>query len=102
MKIKKYIYPLFDSAFNIATRLKLANTPIIGTSLDVIYTESVQSVKDIMINQTIEDLDYSKVDKDFLYSSEFSELLMKTAIYRKKLTSESLEAAFRIVFLISM
>lgn len=105
MKIKKYICPLFDSAFNIATRLKLANTPIIGTSLDVIYTESVQSVKDIMINQTIEDLDYSKVDKDFLYSSEFSELLMKALeiafneinkeklIFYSKLIKNSLESS---------
>lgn len=81
MLLKDYIEKFLKTGFNTAVRLKLSNIPIIGTSADVLYTETIQMMKDIELNRILENLDYTKVDKEYLDSLEFHNFLVKTYGY---------------------
>ena len=81
MDLKDYIKNILEIGFSTAVRLKIANMPVIGPSADVIYTETIQSIKDIELNKTLENLDYTKVDKEYLEGLEFHNFLVKTYEY---------------------
>ena len=74
-KDAKYI---FDTGFNIALRSKLISVPIFGDHMDVVYTESMQAIKERAFNNSLEELDEKKVDKEYLNSLEFLNLLVRT------------------------
>ena len=67
-----------DLFSNISNRLILANIPIIGTSMDVIYTEVTQFRNDLFIKETLNDLNFSKIDEEFLYGLEFRNIFIRT------------------------
>ena len=93
-----------DLFSNISNRLILANIPIIGTSMDVIYTEVTQFRNDLFIKEILNDLNFSKIDKEFLYGLEFRNIFIRTwkivmseiyedkIIYYSKLIKDTLES----------
>ena len=93
-----------DLFLNISNRLILANIPIIGTSMDVIYTEVTQFRNDLFIKEILNDLNFSKIDKEFLYGLEFRNIFIRTwkivmseiyedkIIYYSKLIKDTLES----------
>ena len=81
MDLKDYIKEILETGFNTAVRLKISNIPVIGTSADVIYTETIRMIKDIELNKILENLDYTKLDKEYLESLEFHNFLVKTYEY---------------------
>ena len=101
-KDAKYI---FDTGFNIALRSKLISVPIFGDHMDVVYTESMQAIKERAFNNSLEELDEKKVDKEYLNSLEFLNLLVRTykmaldeiemdkIIFFSKLIKNSLESS---------
>lgn len=104
MELKNRAKVIFDTSFNIAFRSKLISVPVIGSYMDVVYTESIQAIKDIAFQHSLEKLDEEKVDKDYLNSLEFLNLLVRTfemvlneietdkVIYYSKLIKNSLES----------
>lgn len=78
MDLKDYAEKALETGFNTAVRLKISNMPVIGPSADIIYTATIQMIKEIELNKTLEDLDYKKVDKEYLESLEFHNFLVKT------------------------
>ena len=101
-KDAKYI---LDTGFNIALRSKLISVPIFGDHMDVVYTESMQAIKERAFNNSLEELDEKKVDKEYLNSLEFLNLLVRTykmaldeiemdkIIFFSKLIKNSLESS---------
>ena len=93
-----------DLFSNISNRLILANIPIIGTSMDVIYTEVTQFRNDLFIKEILNDLNFSKIDNEFLYGLEFRNIFIRTwkivmseiyedkIIYYSKLIKDTLES----------
>lgn len=104
MELKNRAKVIFDTEFNIAFRSKLVSVPVIGSYMDVVYTESIQAIKETAFQNSIEKLDEEKVDKEYLNSLEFFNLLVKTfkltldeietdkVIYFSKLIKDSLES----------
>ncbi len=104
MELKNRAKVIFDTGFNIAFRSKLVSVPVIGSYMDVVYTESIQAIKETAFQNSIEKLDEEKVDKEYLNSLEFFNLLVKTfkltldeietdkVIYFSKLIKDSLES----------
>ena len=104
MELKNRAKVIFDTGFNIAFRSKLVSVPVIGSYMDVVYTESIQALKETAFQNSIEKLDEEKVDKEYLNSLEFFNLLVKTfkltldeietdkVIYFSKLIKDSLES----------
>ena len=104
MGLKNRAIVVFVSVFNIAFRSKLISVPVIGSYMDVVYTESIQSIKEMAFQNSHEKLDEEKVDKDYLNSLEFLNLLVRTfkmaldeietdkIIYFSKLIKDSLES----------
>ena len=78
MNLKDYTKEVLETGFNTAVRLKISNMPVIGISADVIYTETIQMIKNIEMARTLENLDYRKVDKEYLEGLEFHNFLVKT------------------------
>lgn len=105
MEFKDYAKIIFDTGFNIASRSKLISVPILGNYMDIVYTESVQAIKDISFQNSLEKLDEEKIDKEYLNSLEFYNLLVHTfkltldeierdkVIYYSKLIKNSLESS---------
>lgn len=101
-KDAKYI---FDAGFNIALRSAILSVPIIGSYMDVGYTESIQAIKEKIFINSLEELDEKKVDKAYLNSLEFLNLLVRTykmaldeiemdkIIFFSKLIKNSLESS---------
>ena len=101
-KDAKYI---FDTGFNIALRSKLISVPIFGDHMDVVYTESMQAIKERAFNNSLEKINKKKVDKEYLNSLEFLNLLVRTykmaldeiemdkIIFFSKLIKNSLESS---------
>ena len=75
LKDAKYI---FDAGFNIALRSKMVTIPIFGSYMDVVYTESMQAIKEMAFRNSLEELDEKKIDKEYLNSLEFLNLLVRT------------------------
>lgn len=104
MGLKNRVKVIFETGFNIAFRSKLISVPVIGSYMDVVYTESIQSIKEIVFQNSLEKLDEEKVDKEYLNSLEFFNLLVRTfkmvldevetdkVIYFSKLIKDSLES----------
>lgn len=104
MGLKNRAIVVFETGFNIAFRSKLISVPVIGSYMDVVYTESIQSIKEMAFQNSLEKLDEEKVDKDYLNSLEFLNLLVRTfkmaldeietdkIIYFSKLIKDSLES----------
>lgn len=104
MELKNRAKVIFDTGFNIAFRSKLVSVPVIGSYMDVVYTESIQAIKETAFQNSLEKLDEEKVDKEYLNSLEFFNLLVKTfkltldeietdkVIYFSKLIKDSLES----------
>lgn len=78
MELMEYAKGIFIVGFNIAARSKLISVPIIGNYIDVAYTESIQAIKDIAFQNSLEELDEKKIDKEYLNSLEFFNLLVRT------------------------
>ena len=89
MELKNRAKVIFDTGFNIAFRSKLVSVPVIGSYMDVVYTESIQAIKETAFQNSIEKLDEEKVDKEYLNSLEFFNLLVKTF----KLTLDEIETS---------
>ena len=104
MELKNRAKVIFDTGFNIAFRSKLVSVPVIGSYMDVVYTESIQAIKETAFQNSIEKKEEKKVDKEYLNSLEFFNLLVKTfkltldeietdkVIYFSKLIKDSLES----------
>ena len=102
LKDAKYI---FDAGFNIALRSKMVTIPIFGSYMDVVYTESMQAIKEMAFRNSLEELDEKKIDKEYLNSLEFLNLLVRTykmafdeietdkVIHFSKLIKNSLESS---------
>lgn len=102
LKDAKYI---FDAGFNIALRSKMVTIPIFGSYMDVVYTESMQAIKEMAFRNSLEELDEKKIDKEYLNSLEFLNLLVRTykmaldeiemdkIIFFSKLIKNSLESS---------
>ena len=102
LKDAKYI---FDAGFNIALRSKMVTIPIFGSYMDVVYTESMQAIKEMAFRNSLEELDEKKIDKEYLNSLEFLNLLVLTykmaldeieldkIIFFSKLIKNSLESS---------
>lgn len=105
MELKNRAKVIFETGFNIAFRLKLISVPVIGSYMDVVYTESIQAIKDTSFQHSLEKLDEEKIDKEYLNSLEFLNLLVRTfkmdldeietnkVIYFSKLIKNSLESS---------
>lgn len=63
MELKNRAKVIFETGFNIAFRLKLISVPVIGSYMDVVYTESIQAIKDTSFQHSLEKLDEEKIDK---------------------------------------
>ena len=108
MELKDRAKRVFDVGFNIALRSKLVSVPLIGNYMDVVYTESMQAIRDVAFQNALEKLDEEKVDKDYLDSLEFLNLLVRTfkmaldeiemdkCMYFGRLIKNSLESPERI------
>ena len=62
---------IVGSVGNFCVRSVLVSIPGIGPILDAAYTESNQYRRDLFMAELIEDIDLSKIDKEYLYSIEF-------------------------------
>lgn len=105
MELKNRAKVIFETGFDIAFRSKLISVPVIGSYMDVIYTESIQAIKDTAFQHSLEKLDEEKIDKEYLNSLEFLNLLVRTfkmvldeietnkVIYFSKLIKNSLESS---------
>ena len=105
MELKNRAKVIFETGFNIAFRSKLISVPVIGSYMDVVYTESIQAIKDTAFQHSLEKLDEEKIDKEYLNSLEFLNLLVRTfkmvldeietnkVIYFSKLIKNSLESS---------
>ena len=105
MQLKDYAKIIFETGFNIASRSKLISVPILGNYMDIVYTETVQAIKDISFQNSLEKLDEKKIDKEYLNSLEFYNLLVQTfnmildeierdkVIYYSKLIKNSIESS---------
>lgn len=105
MQLKDYAKIIFETGFNIASRSKLISVPILGNYMDIVYTETVQAIKDISFLNSLEKLDEEKIDKEYLNSLEFYNLLVQTfnmildeiesdkVIYYSKLIKNSIESS---------
>ena len=105
MELNNNIRDIFETGFNIALRSKLISIPIIGSYADIVYTESMQHIKETAFKNSLEKLDEEKVDKDYLNSLEFLNLLSNTfkmaldeietdkVIFYSKLIKNSLESS---------
>lgn len=105
MQLKDYAKIIFETGFNIASRSKLISVPILGNYMDIVYTETVQAIKDISFQNSLEKLDEEKIDKEYLNSLEFYNLLVQTfnmildeiesdkVIYYSKLIKNSIESS---------
>ena len=78
MEFKEYAKDIFDAGFSIACRSKLISVPGIGGYMDVVYTESMQAIKERAFKNSLEELDEKKIDKEYLNSLEFLNLLVRT------------------------
>jgi len=78
MELKNRAKVIFETGFDIAFRSKLISVPVIGSYMDVIYTESIQAIKDTAFQHSLEKLDEEKIDKEYLNSLEFLNLLVRT------------------------
>ena len=104
MGLKNCAKVIFETGFNIASRSKLISVPILGNYMDIVYTETVQAIKDISFQNSLEKLDEEKIDKEYLNSLEFYNLLVQTfnmildeiemdkVIYYSKLIKNSIES----------
>lgn len=63
MELKNRAKVIFETGFNIAFRLKLISVPVIGSYMDVVYTESIQAIKDTSFQHSLEKLDEKKLIK---------------------------------------
>lgn len=63
MELKNRAKVIFETGFNIAFRLKLISVPVIGSYMDVVYTESIQAIKDTSFQHSLEKLDEEKLIK---------------------------------------
>ena len=68
MGLKNHAKVIFETGFNIAFKSKLISVPVIGSYMDVVYTESIQSIKEMAFQNSLEKLDEEKVDNDYLNS----------------------------------
>ena len=105
MELKNRAKVIFDTGFNIAFRSKLVSVPVIGSYIDVAYTESIQAIKETAFQNSLEKLDEEKLDKEYLNSLEFLNLLVRTfkmaldeierdkVIYYSKLIKNSIESS---------
>ena len=105
MELKEYAKDVFDLGFNTALRFKIISIPIVGNYIDVAYTESIQTIRERILKNSIEELDEKKVDKAYLNSLEFLNLLVLTykmaldeiemdkIIFFSKLIKNSLESS---------
>lgn len=105
MQLKDYARIIFETGFSIALRPKLISIPVFGNLIDVCYTETVQAIKDISFQNSLEKLDEEKIDKEYLTSLEFYNLLVQTfkmildeierdkVIYYSNLIKNSLESS---------
>ncbi len=105
MEFKNHVKFIFETGFNIAFRSKLISVPVIGSYMDVVYTESIQAIKETAFQNSLEKLDEGKIDKEYLNSLEFFNLLVRTfkmvldeietekVIYYSKLIKDSLESS---------
>ena len=105
MDLKNHVKVIFDTGFNIALRSKLISVPGIGGYMDVVYTESMQAIKERAFKNSLEELDEKKIDKEYLNSLEFLNLLVLTykmaldeieldkIIFFSKLIKNSLESS---------
>ena len=105
MDLKNHVKVIFDTGFNIALRSKLISVPGIGGYMDVVYTESMQAIKERAFKNSLEELDEKKIDKEYLNSLEFLNLLVRTykmaldeiemekIIFFSKLIKNSLESS---------
>ncbi|MDD6048844.1 MAG: hypothetical protein PUB95_05265 [Methanobrevibacter ruminantium] len=96
---------VFDLGFNTALRFKIISIPIVGNYIDVAYTESIQTIRERILKNSIEKLDEKKIDKEYLNSFEFLNLLVLTykmaldeigldkIIFFSKLIKNSLESS---------
>ena len=104
MELKNRAKVIFETGFNIAFRSKLISVPVIGSYMDIVYTESIQAIKYAAFQHSLENLDEEKIDKEYLNSLEFLNLLVRTfkmaldeietdkIIYFSKLIKDSLES----------
>lgn len=104
-ELKNRAKVIFDTGFNIAFRSKLVSVPVIGSYIDVAYTESIQAIKETAFQNSLEKLDEEKLDKEYLNSLEFLNLLVRTfkmaldeierdkVIYYSKLIKNSIESS---------
>ena len=74
---KNNIIELFKAAAIISIRLSILPLPF-SSPLDILISEGYQMVDKLLINKTVHELDLKKVDKDYLYSNNFKNLLLKT------------------------
>lgn len=105
MELKEYAKDVFDLGFNTALRFKIISIPIVGNYIDVAYTESIQTIRERILKNSIEKLDEKKIDKEYLNSFEFLNLLVLTykmaldeigldkIIFFSKLIKNSLESS---------
>ena len=105
MELKEYAKDVFDLGFNTALRFKIISIPIVGNYIDVAYTESIQTIRERILKNSIEELDEKKIDKEYLNSFEFLNLLVLTykmaldeieldkIIFFSKLIKNSLESS---------
>lgn len=105
MELKEYAKDVFDVGFNTALRFKIISIPIVGNYIDVAYTESIQTIRERILKNSIEELDEKKIDKEYLNSLEFLNLLVLTykmaldeieldkIIFFSKLIKNSLESS---------
>ena len=61
MELKDCAEIVFDIGFNIALRSKFVSVPLIGNYMDVVYTESMQGIRDVAFQNALEELDEKKL-----------------------------------------
>lgn len=52
---------VFDLGFNTALRFKIISIPIVGNYIDVAYTESIQTIRERILKNSIEKLDEKRL-----------------------------------------
>lgn len=98
MSFNNEIFQVFNTSATIGLRLFLVNAPVIGPSLDVIATEVFQARKDKFINDTLEKLNEDKIDKEYLNSIEFKNILIRTVeIVIKEVYEEKIQFYSNII-----
>lgn len=105
MELKDNARHIIDVGFSIALRSKFISIPVIGNYMDVVYTESIQAIRNVAFQNALEELDEEKLDKEYLNSLEFLNLLVRTfkmaldetekekIIFFSKLIKNSLESS---------